>query len=189
MPYANEWESRSDTTIPVLILKPGGLYVRTTPTIIKTVLGSCLAITMFAPDRRIAVISHPMLPRPPVREPYMFTPLANRKYVNTVIPTMLRKMQQHQVDPGDIEIKIFGGAEIMNQGLQRVTTSHPVGSANVETARELIQAENLALKTSDVGGNTGRKIVFYTHTGQVMVKRLRSTRGRSLAEIEEEDLV
>ncbi len=45
--------------LPIIVLKPGELALRSTPTIISTALGSCLAITMYAPERRIGAISHP----------------------------------------------------------------------------------------------------------------------------------
>ena len=37
---------------------------------------------------------------------------------------------------------------------------------------EIIKNENLNLSVSDVGGNLGRKIHFYTDTGRVLLKRI-----------------
>ncbi len=167
----NRKHENNDVTLSVLILKPGGLSIRTTPTLIQTAVGSCLAITMFAPRQKIGAISHPMLPFPPEHERQTCFVRDLRKYVSFVVSEMLRKMKHHDVQTHDIEVKIFGGGELFGQyGEQQ--ENRTVGRLNVQTVMQLIESERLFLKTFDVGGNRGRKILFYTHSGEVLVKRL-----------------
>ena len=42
----------------------------------------------------------------------------------------------------------------------------PVGKSNVNAVLQMIKTQKLNLVVSDVGGNFGRKILFYTHTGK-----------------------
>ena len=48
-----------------------------------------------------------------------------------------------------------------------------VGRKNIETALRILRNRNLDLTGFDVGGTMGRKIHFYTHTGQVWLKRIK----------------
>ena len=157
--------------LPVIVLKPGEFALRTTPTIISTALGSCLAITMFVPERRIGAISHPLLPYPSKDASPLLLPAEQRRYVLHVVPSMLKKLQQLDVAPEEIEVKVFGGGEI----LQRYSESEnnlAVGRMNVQVVFDTIESHNLFLRVFDVGGPQGRKILFYTHTGEVLMKRL-----------------
>ena len=69
----------------------------------------------------------------------------------------------------EMEVKLLGGADVFER-----TDGHTksVGRQNRETALEIIKNENLNLSVSDVGGNLGRKIYFYTDTGRVLLKRI-----------------
>jgi len=47
-----------------------------------------------------------------------------------------------------------------------------VAKQNVDLAMRMIKTEGLRLKNIEVGGLAGRKILFNTSTGQVVMKRL-----------------
>lgn len=157
--------------LPVIVLKPGEMAVRTTPTIISTALGSCLAITMFAPEQKIGAISHPVLPHPAMNTSVPVSPVEQRKYVVHVIPSMLKRLEQLNVAAEELEVKVFGGGEIL-QRYSESENNHPVGRMNVQAVLEQIESHHLFLRVFDVGGSQGRKILFYTHTGEVLMKRL-----------------
>ncbi len=52
---------------------------------------------------------------------------------------------------------------------------HPVGQSNIHAVLKIIKAQHLTLTVSDVGGHLGRKLLFYTHTGEVLLKRIQSS--------------
>lgn len=77
------------------------------------------------------------------------------------------------VDPGDIEIKMFGGADmIMVRKGSRSWDNQRVGRQNIIMARDVARENNLIIKKSDVGGTLGRKLYFDTESGEVWLKRL-----------------
>jgi len=158
--------------LSVITLNPAELHVSTTPVIVRTVLGSCVAVTMFNRHRRIAAICHALLPHPNNNEPDTANYVENRRYVTCVIPEMVRTMRRHDILPQEIEVKVFGGSDTLGRSAGQ-ESDHPVGRLNVKAVMEMLEAERLSLKTSDVGGTRGRKILFYTHTGEVLLKRLR----------------
>jgi chemotaxis protein CheD len=87
---------------------------------------------------------------------------------------MLKKFETIGIKREEMEVKLLGGADVLER-MDGNTTS--VGQKNMETAIEVIGNENLRLSVSDIGGNLGRKIHFYTHTGEVLLKRITRISG------------
>ena len=54
----------------------------------------------------------------------------------------------------------------------QVSGSIFIGQQNIQTAKQIIRSEGLRIQALDVGGLQGRKIFFYTDTGEVYLKRL-----------------
>jgi chemotaxis protein methyltransferase CheR len=162
------------TQLPVIYLKPAELCISDRPAIVRTVLGSCLAVTMYNRRLGVSAVCHALLPQPDKKEPASHKETSEKlKYVTSVIPEMLTKMRDYGIKLDEIEVKIFGGADMLSTQ-PASDKNRPVGKLNVEMAFKLIKTEGLQVKTSDVGGSFGRKIFFYTHTGEVLLKRLRS---------------
>ena len=76
--------------------------------------------------------------------------------------------------PGQLEVKMFGGAEV----LQVLSGPKSVARENVRAAQELISQHGLRLVASDVGGHVGRKITFITATGEVRVRKMKPAQER-----------
>ncbi len=159
--------------LPIITLNPAELFISDRPVIVRVVLGSCVAVTMFDRRRGVAAICHAVLPemgKDPANTPQM---TGTYQYVNSVVPIMLKRLGSYGVSPGELEVKLFGGADMINQRTGKPKT-HPVGQSNIHAVIQAIKAQGMELKTSDVGGSLGRKILFYTHTGEVLLKRLES---------------
>lgn len=160
-----------EAQLAVLRLAPGELLVCREPCQVVTVLGSCLSITMFSPRFTLAAICHAMLP-----VPGRFNEVGEKagqrqfKYVSVAVPAMLHAFTQAGVCPAELEVKMFGGANVL--GNSAPGSRHGVGDANIHVARRVLQQEGLTLKASNVGGKLGRKIVFNTFTGKVLHKHL-----------------
>ena len=147
-----------------IFLEPGGLYISEEPAIVSTILGSCVSVTIYSRRLMIGGICHALLPR---RRTLNGT--GTLRYVDSAISYMLQKFETIGIRKGEMEVKLLGGADVFDH-MGGHTKS--VGQQNRETALEIIKSENLNLSVSDVGGNLGRKIHFYTDTGQILVKRI-----------------
>jgi chemotaxis protein CheD len=134
-----------------------------TPTRVETVLGSCVAVTMWDPRSHFGCICHAVLPRESGTgtEPW--------KYVDASIHLMLEEMDARSIHWADIEVKLFGGASMREMRPGRAS----VGFQNVEAAVLALKAAGLLPRTSDTGGSAGRKLRFYSGTGDVFVRRIR----------------
>jgi len=145
-----------------IFLKPGELCVCDRPTRVSTILGSCVAVTIFNQRLRVGAICHALLPKNPKGHDAL-------RYVDSAISSMFQKLEAMGVSKNEMEVKLLGGAHV----LERNGTTQSVGQKNIETALEIMKQENLNLAVSDVGGRMGRKIHFYTHTGRVFFTRIK----------------
>jgi chemotaxis protein CheD len=167
--------SRLETKLPVLYLKPAEIYMADSPSIVKTVLGSCVSITMFNHRLKVGAICHGLLPHCKGKTRCKGACNAGFKYVDCSIRHMLEQFSSLGIGHREIEVKLFGGADMFRTGAGERET---VGAQNTQTALRIIEKEHLNLCKTDTGGDRGRKIFFYTHTGEIFLKRLgRSERG------------
>jgi chemotaxis protein CheD len=101
------------------------------------------------------------------------------RFVDTALMAVHDEFIRIGARPGHLQIKVFGGAEVLIPE-ELCLENRSVGAQNVRAAFETIQKLGLRITASDVGGNRGRKIIFLTHTGEVLLKRLRAKEEKSL---------
>jgi chemotaxis protein CheD len=152
------------TSLCNVYLKPGEVHISDRPSKVSTVLGSCVAITMFSQSKGLGGICHALLPRN-----QFFSEREKLHYVDSSIFYMLWTFESYGVKRDAIEVKLFGGANLF----ERENGKETVGQSNVEVALDVISFEGLSLIASDVGGTQGRKLFFETHTGRVFLRRLK----------------
>jgi len=163
---------------PTIFLGPREIVIAAAPVRVKTVLGSCVAISMHARRLGWTAITHCFLPRAgaPLRSLQRAEALT---YVDTAIELMWREAARRGASLEDLEVKLFGGAEsvILNG-------SHPfqVGSMNVEAAEQSLAALGLSLAARSTGGRGGMLIELECGTGQVLVRNLSSARTGAIQE-------
>jgi chemotaxis protein CheD len=158
-----------------IYLKPGELCISKAPALVTTILGSCVAVTMYQPGIGVSAICHTPQPSCPKQSTECPKHCVNKyHYVSCVIPEMLAHMEAVGAKREAIEVKLFGGSAMLSMAANR-----SVGWKNIDTAMTVIRRCRLDLKAHQVGGRRGRKIVFNTHTGDVMLQRIQSTEGLS----------
>ena len=163
-----------------LYLKPGEYYLGDHPTRVVTVLGSCVAVSMYHRPSGLAAICHALAPNCGATADCPNGCPRLHRYVNCMIPAMVRAFSSRGISPANIETKLFGGAAMID-GDSRRDPEKLVGAQNIAAAREVIQQCGLILKSSDVGGRVGRKIIFETATGDILLKRLQQDKWRLVA--------
>jgi chemotaxis protein CheD len=162
-----------DKNLESFYLKPGEFYIGEHPAVVSTILGSCVSVTMFHPVSRTGAICHGLLPRCGGRKSCDGTCLEGFKYVDCSIERMIKKFDALGFKRGEIQVKIFGGADMFGVGSSD-SSSKTVGKENVIAARAILEKEGLRVAAFDTRGNQGRKIIFLPHTGEVFLKRLRA---------------
>ena len=142
-------------------LHAGDLVVASKPTAIVTILGSCVAVCLFAPAARVGGLNHYLLPTGPDE--------ASPRFGHAAVRLLVRRLLALGARRHELRAKLFGGAGILaderRPGLR-------VGDQNVALAVALLAEEGIPTLDGDVGGPRGRKIIFHTDTGDVWVKTL-----------------
>lgn len=162
--------------LPQRHLQPGELFVTRDPLWVVTLLGSCVAVTMFSPRLRLSAICHAMLPTPREKPPHD-AGLKCFRYVSHAIPAMAERFARHGLSPEEVEVKVFGGGNVIDMGGDS-PEERSIGRANVALACELLRSARLRIKGGCVGGDSGCKIVFNTHSGEVLHRHLARGGGR-----------
>ncbi|MFW7380200.1 MAG: chemotaxis-specific protein-glutamate methyltransferase CheB [Oligoflexus sp.] len=134
------------------------------PSIITTVLGSCVSVCLYSTSGSIAAINHYALPYLTAKKDDDLYRYGNVS-LKTMIETVLRAPN---ITPKHLRAKLVGGASIKGYGV----VNGDVGEANVRIAQEILAAYNIEIVGSDTGGKDGRKVLFYTDIGKVRVCRL-----------------
>jgi len=153
-----------------IFLKPAEFYIAARPTIISTVLGSCVAVTMFSRRTGMAAMCHAVLP---VCTEFECRPrLCPRKakYLTCILPEMVRAFREKKVPPAEIEIGVFGGASMFSPK-NRASLEHSVGWKNMQAGLEQLEEMGMNISVRHLGGTVGRKIIFETDTGRIIVKK------------------
>lgn len=157
----------------------GEMILEQKPSLVWTVLGSCLAICFYHQRMKIGAIVHAQLPEkkmgPPLCDgacPVRCLNSENEdspyKYVTCAFKNVLDQFRHKGMKTNELHIKLFGGASTI--GSNGVNT--PVGLQNIETAHALVDKHRLKLVSQHVGGDKGRKIFFLTDSGDVYLKML-----------------
>ncbi len=147
-----------------IYLQPGDFHFGNASTRIRTLLGSCVAITMWHPTRLIGGMCHYMLPSR-IKKTY---PLEG-KYADEVMELFLVETARHNTSMNEYQVKIFGGGNMLNLDKQEIGT-FKIAQENVETALILMSQYGLNISAKDLGGNGHRTIIFEIATGDVWVR-------------------
>jgi chemotaxis protein CheD len=161
-----------------VFLQPGEICMADRPTVITTLLGSCVAVTMFSPQRGVGGICHGLLPSCRGEKPCRCDEycLEGIRYVDCSIMRMLAWFRDNGIPREELVVKVFGGSDMLPYGesVKKAT----IGRQNIDVAFRMIEQEMLKLAASDVGGERGRKIIFSSSSGEVLLKRL--NKGKQL---------
>jgi chemotaxis protein CheD len=161
-----------------VFLETGELYFGGGCKRVRTVLGSCVAITLWHPRLRIGGICHYLLPRPTAsRAAGEMTAM----YAEGAIRLFMRELRRAKARPEDFVAKMFGGGNMFG-GVTSGERSKPlaalacgacgdVASMNVEIGRELLRRSGFRIAAENVGGWGSRVVVFELWSGDVWVRR------------------
>ncbi|MEA2491157.1 MAG: chemotaxis protein CheD [Acidobacteriota bacterium] len=144
-----------------LYLHPGRSVVAMKPTVVTTILGSCISVCLWDEALRIGGITHYLLP----------APIAGggdaARFGSTAIPEVYEELRRRGATT--IIAKVFGGST-MNSLM--AATGADLGSQNVAAAMNALQTLGVPVAASDTGGSIGRKLLFQTDDGTAWVKFL-----------------
>lgn len=147
-----------------VFLLPGAYFVGDHRHRIRTLLGSCVSITLWHPGLRVGAMSHFLLSCRQRTEPQDCMSLDPR-YGEEAMALMLEGLREQGVPYRQCQAKIFGGAEMFPQ--VKGAASQGVGRKNGESARRLLEAHHICVQSESLFGQGHRRIFFDVANGDV----------------------
>lgn len=162
-----------ETELAEVYLQPGEMFLAHEPTIIRTLLGSCVGVTFWNGRLGIGALCHAVLPRCPDGYSREIDPESGYRYVDFCIRDLARNFDELGARRSEVQVKVFGGADVL-LGSKDDLIRDTVGSINCETALETLSAEGFQIAASSLRGKCGMNIRFNTGNGEVELRRLKN---------------
>lgn len=122
--------------------------------VLTTVLGSCVAVCLFDPTRKIGGLNHFLLPGREGLEG------ANVRYGAYAMELLINGLLKGGACKARLRAKFFGGASMIGN-------MRDIGASNAAFARKFLADEDIPCIAESVGGNSARRIRFWPTTGRV----------------------
>ena len=161
-----------------ITLHVGGVHASAEPTLIKTLLGSCVAVCLWDTRAGVGGMNHFLLPDTP-REGPLEDPT---RFGVHAMDRLVGEMLKLGAEPRRFVAKVFGGASVL--GWRGMSAGIP--QANVDFVRGFLAREGITVAATSVGGSRPRQVRFLTDTGKAIVRYVVNPRAEALLLQEEE---
>ena len=139
-------------------LQSGQYYIATSPMILETLVGSCVAVCIYNRKNGSAAMNHFLLGRPE---------RANNGDIGTFGTTsteyIISRLLKEDPVVSHYRAQVFGGAAVL-KNLQKTSD---IGADNLAGAMEVLKRYHIRTQVSQTGGNRGRRICFDTDTNEI----------------------
>ena len=143
-----------------LYLYPGHLAAFKEETVISTLLGSCVAVAIFDPEKKVGGLNHFLLP-----EPSPFDKVSPR-YGTYALAQLIHEIEALGGKSDRFQAKIYGGASV----IANVLKGPSIGELNIKVAEKVLNHLRIPIVEKNVGGKKARTIKFNTSTFEIIHK-------------------
>ena len=145
-------------------LMPGYVIAASEPTLVSTVVGSCVAVCLHDRRRKCGGMNHFLFPKS--RRGKRPTP----QYGNLAIAALIRLLVDQGSRLEDLVAQIYGG------GCRSFHDPSDTGRRNIKMARRILKKKGIPIISEDVGGLMGRRVIFHTVTNEAIVMKTNKIR-------------
>lgn len=173
------WDPKRKAHVAKIL--PGEFYVSNQSEVIATVLGSCISVCVRDPVLQIGGMNHFMLPQQGAHNSVSWDGSqisSETRYGNWAMEYLINELLKAGALKSRLEIKVFGGGQVL-------TNMTDVGARNIHFIESYLANEGLSIVSKDVGGIHPRKVLYYSDTGKVLVKRIRKVSNDTIISREE----
>lgn len=144
-----------------VFLMPGSIYIGSKPTVVTTILGSCIAVCLWDSVRHVGGMNHFVLPSDMDGD-------CSARYGDVAIEALTKGLLGLGCRVQNLRAKVFGGAAVLPLGADAAT----VGVRNLEMALESLQHYGIPVVAHRTGGERGLLIRLNTETGEVALRKV-----------------
>ena len=133
--------------------------------ILYTILGSCIATCIYDTEKCIGGMNHFMLPGTLLPDEILTSDIG--RYGMFAMELLIGELIKAGARRENLVAKIFGGGNV----LKFRTQDGDITGSNIRFAQKYLELEGIPTLSKDLGGNFGRKVLFFTDTARALVKR------------------
>ena len=163
----------------LIMLTSGEYFATQNGEVLYTVVGSCIATCIYDEGRKVAGMNHFLLPGM-VHPDEMLSSEVGR-YGMFAMELLIGELIKLGAQRDQLQAKLFGGGKVLT--FRR--DDGDVTGSNIRFAKKFLELEGIPTVKEDVGGKRGRKILFFSDTYRVLLKRFDVGRERRLIQAEE----
>ena len=145
----------------------GEFFAARQPTVVSTILGSCVAACLFDPAARIGGLNHFMLPC------HASDLAVSARYGVHAMELLINEIMKLGGDRRRMRAKVFGGANVF----RFADSPWNVGRCNAEFVRNFLETEKIPIVAERMGGEEPLRIHFVTATGKAFVKTIANSKS------------
>jgi chemotaxis protein CheD len=149
----------------VTVLKPGDFHATRDGEVLYTVVGSCIATCIYDLKRTIGGMNHFMVPG--LLHPSDILTSDLGRYGMFAMELLIGELIKLGAQRKDLQAKLFGGGHVL-KFRQR---DGDITESNIQFAKKFLELEGIPLIKQDLGGTVGRKVLFFSDTSRVLLKR------------------
>lgn len=153
-----------------VFLQPGEWYWGDADTRIRTILGSCVAVTIWHPAKQMGGMCHILLPQRHVSHKEKNEAVSGKsgKYADEAIALMMEEMAKCKIRPQDCQVKVFGGSNMFPQ--LQINQKNHIGDRNLHAVLMHLAEYGFHVHANHYGGEDSRYIIFDIWSGFAWVK-------------------
>ena len=161
----NKSVAQPEIELPSIYLVVGEIYFGKYAKEVKTLLGSCVSVTLWQPRLKLGGMCHILLPED--KEDNMDDP-NNTRYAAGAINWFLKHISNNKTRPSDYIVGLYGGGQMFSSVNNQFGTD--IGGKNVKIVRELLAKHGFTIAHEDVSEPKYRNIVMDLSNGRVTIK-------------------
>jgi len=164
-------------------LKPGEYYVSKEKIVLSTLLGSCVSACLYDPIEHVVGMNHFLLSNKRYAKDMPLCATEAGRYGVHSMELLINDMLKIGAKRENLRAKTFGGGAIIQQ-YNGQDNFFCVGEVNARFVKEFLKNDKIPLVSSDLGGSTGRVILFSSTDFSVLVRKIQKTKNQELVQEE-----
>jgi chemotaxis protein CheD len=159
--YEGLWMKSEVFGVPrILHVVQGQVAVSADPNVTyTTILGACIAVCLFDPDKRLGGVAHFLFPHGELHSQHEL------RFCNHAISDLMARVEEMGGNLNRLQASLFGGAK-SHDGRRNI------GKRNAESALSFLASHDLAVVKRALGGEQLRRIRFSPTTGYCIERSL-----------------
>lgn len=133
------------------------------PDALRTTLGSCVGVALYAERKGVGGLAHVLLGHPQPGK------IVNKgKYARPAVQGLVQDLQREGVQTEELRARIFGGASMFEA--QTSSFLQNIGANNVIAVKEVLAELKIPILFEDTGGSVGRTVTFFLDDGRILLR-------------------